>query len=222
MANERKKLIRPITVEKVKQFLKDVVSNVNNKNTFSLDKLAREHSISGSNSTAIIRLGWLLETDVKFQFQFNPQSPFLCDDKHAKILIEEVRSRTMNVASGEIIAKSNGNKATGENKSKDDNDINLPKKTLISPEIASVLNKMETALNVIAQKDQMDLFGGIKNTHNERVHVASSIASAVFGGSNAEHFARMDEGAIQEINEKIIFATSDLMDKILNFKSFTK
>ena len=219
---ERKRLIRPITVEKVKQFLKEVVRKVNAEETFSLDKVCREHSISGSNSTAIIRLGWLLETDVKFRFYFNPQSPFLCDDKHAKMLIEEVRSHTGKVASGESISKTNRSVVTTESKSKDEADINLPKKTLISPEIASVLNKIENAMNVIAQKDQVDLFGGIKDVHSERVHVASSIASAVFGGSNAEHFARMSEGAIQEINEKIIFATSDLMDKILNFKAFTK
>lgn len=219
---ERKKLIRPITIEKVTQFLKEVVWRVNNRETFSLDKICREHSISGSNSTAIIRLGWLLETDVKFQFTFNPKSSFLCDDKHAKILIEEVRSHSEKVARGESVDKTNRNKPTAESKQKDEDNIKLLKKPLISPEIASVLNKIEGAMNVIAQKDQKDLMDGIEGVHKERVHIASSIASAVFGGSNAEHFSRMSEDVIQEINGRIIFATSDLMDKILNFKDFSK
>jgi len=96
-------------------------------------------------------------------------------------------------------------------------DIQFKSKSLKSPEIEPILEKIFIKIN---EGKQSDIFDGISNVHNERVHVASAIASGIWGTLGLGHdFPRMSNEAIQEINEKIMFTTGDLMEKILNFKA---
>lgn len=219
---ERKKLIRPVTILKVKKYMNDVFSRIHDGETLSLDKLAREHQISGSTATALIRNGWIEQTDVKFQYKIpkegkvrfdNFDYPFVVD-MDAKLLIEQVRlmndssrSKTTFASGGVLPANTNPDGPYLKNLSEDEPIIHLKQKSVKTPDLASLLKSME----------QPNLFSEAEKKRQEVLQVASSIATGVYGSVNAG-FSRMSEGAIQEINEKILFSASDLLSKVNNFK----
>jgi len=223
---ERKKLIKPITIVKVQKFLKEVQNLIERGGSFSIDKLTREHSLGSSTGKAMVELGMISRSE---EGAYILGDTMFSSDKHdATKVIEKVR--VMNIQMREnksFITHSGGTPSikleTGSRDNKDtspEEDINLNRKSLKTPEIAFVLEKIFSKMN---EGKQSDLFDGISNVHNERIHVASAISSGVWGSLGlGQDFPRMSEEHIRDINAKIAFTADDLMDQILNFKKVNK
>lgn len=209
---ERKHLIRPVTIEKVKVFMKAVSAKIQRNETFSLDVLARSHSISGSTGTAMIRNNWIKLTDVKHQYDFN-EDPYLVNDTNAKLLIEQVRLQNYKKSndnqkpfpSGGISPR---NHIVSENQEETEEMVVFKQKSLKTSDFAPILEKIFSKIN---EGKQGGLFDEVNNIRNERINVASFISSGVWSGA---YFRDMSEQSIQEVNRMVVFATDDLLDQL--------
>lgn len=194
--------------------MKAVSARIQRGETFSLDVLAREHSISGSTGTAMIRNNWIQLTDVKHQYAFH-EDPYLVNDTNAKLLIEQVRlqnykksnDNNKSFPSGGIAPR---NSATNQDQEEDEEMVVFKQKSLKTPDFTSILEKIFSKIN---EGKQGGLFDEVNNIHNERLYVASAISSGVWA-SHGSSFPRMTEEAIREINEKIVFTANDLLDQL--------
>lgn len=223
---ERKRLIRPVTVLKYKQYMTEVFKKVLAGETFSVDKLARKHLLSGSVGTALIKYGWIIQTDVKFQFRLSSgiQIDIPVSDMDAKKLIEQVRlmndkgkneQGTMNAeitTSGSHEVKVN---------IKDDDLSGIKLKQREGAEIGSMLKKALQQSNNIPS-----LFDESRKEREELVQIASSIAGGIFGdlGLDISSFHKISDERIQELNERIVFAATDLHKKLIftNIKHYSE
>lgn len=216
---ERQKLIKPITILKYKKFIDDVQNKIHAGGDFSMDRLCGVHSLTKSAGKAMADLGMIARNDEgKYIFT---DYVFHLDKSEAIQVIEKLRVSMTKKRS--VFIQSTGTPSiklqTGSSNNKQhspEEDINLNRKSLKTPEIAIVLEKIFSKMN---DGKQSDIFNGIDNLHNERIHVASAISAGVWGSLGlGQDFPRMSEEAIREVNAKIVFTASDLMDQVLNFK----
>lgn len=223
---QRKKLIKPITIVKVQKFLKQVRNLTEAGGDFSIDKLTREHSLGSTTGKAMVELGMIARNEEGTYII--GEKDFGTDKYEAVQLIEKVRVMNIERMENKSFIKHSGEAHSikletgrGDNKEPSgEEDIHLNRKALKTPEIALILDKIFSKMN---EGKQSDIFNGIDNLHNERIHVASAISAGVWGSIGiGQDFPRMSEEAIREINAKIVFTASDLMDQTLNYKKVNK
>lgn len=216
MNTERKRLIRPVVILKVKKFLAEVATKIQKKEYFSVDKLARDNSLSGTTGSAMLKLGIIVHTDDEKRGHYQlGEGVDLTTDATAIQIIEYCRVAKFKQEGASTIKNAqitNGNRPPVNESYSDDAIDLLRRKGRKEPELAQIL---ETVLNRVL-KPEISIFDGANEDHQNRVLLASGIAPAIY--SLCSGFSNKND--IEELNEKVVFATCDLLDKLKDFKTY--
>lgn len=209
MANNRKRLIRPVTIAKVINYLNAVKAKTDEHVSFSLDQLAREYRISGSNGTALVRLN-LLKSDGEL---WQLTEFFNNDETTAKMVIEEVRQYDSKYHRT-IEAHPTANKGTREDNTSDDP---LTRKLNEGVQSANLTTMLAKALKQAMPKPENLLFSDPHNDFNDLVVIASAMVGGLYanlGFTGTQIQSSHAPSVLQSINDAIVISAKDLLSKL--------
>ena len=208
---ERQKLIKPVTILKVKDYLQELTKHIQQQTPISLDVLARTHSLSGSVGTALIRMKLIKPSGlIKGYWLFDKGCSV--SDATAIEIMENIRVHNLKLKSGKqpdvpganYPVNNDANKARSDFNNKANESISLHKKDPQMSEIAGLLKKV---LSNVQTQNQLGIFDGTKSQRSEQLQVLCAIASSAYNtlGDN------LSDHSVHYLNERIVSASLDLL-----------
>lgn len=212
----RTKAPKSSAVLKMEVYLSAVWTKIKQGEKFSLDELARKNRLSGTTATLLKKEG-IVEKVGKSREGIWIWPGRMPDEELALQLLDAI-----NVYNGSF-------KNSPPRIAPDIQEIELTSPA--SNDIDRAIESLKTPLNERllsrafrgSTPEQMDLFSGARSLLEEKLFISGSIASALYSTfSNPTEFVKQSPENIEDLNDAIVRASNDLLNKLISQKPLKK
>lgn len=211
---ERKRLIKPVTLLKVKAYLQDIQKHISERNAISLDLVAREHSLSGSIGTAMIRMKMIKPSGlIKGLYDIDDWPESIDSELWAITIMENIRVHNLKLKDkSSPVFESGGIYPNGDtlNRHRINSESNPEERIILTkkdPHVSELSGLLKKALSGVQQQNQLGIFDGTKAAREEQLKILCAIATSTYNsiGDN------LSDHSVQCLNERIVSASANLL-----------